>query len=89
MEHLFPFSSERKRMSTVVLHRDGNIRMYTKGASEIVLDYCTFYLAVRRPAAAVVDRRGWTWSAAPRRSRRRDQVCAGGHITRKRVMCVP
>ena len=47
MEQLFPFSSERKRMSTIVKHRDGNMRMYTKGASEIVLDYCTKYLTVR------------------------------------------
>jgi P-type Ca2+ transporter type 2C len=41
---LYPFNSERKRMSTIVRHRDGNQRIYTKGASEIVLEYCTRYL---------------------------------------------
>lgn len=51
VEQLFPFSSERKRMSTIVKHRDGNMRMYTKGASEIVLDYCTKYLTVREVAS--------------------------------------
>ena len=52
MEHLYPFSSERKRMSTIVRHRDGKPRMYTKGASEIVLEYCTRYITVRLPHPA-------------------------------------
>jgi magnesium-transporting ATPase (P-type) len=47
VEHLFPFSSEKKRMATIVRHRDGNLRLYTKGASEIVLDFCGRYVTVR------------------------------------------
>ena len=39
-----PFSSERKRMSTVVQNGKNTIE-YTKGASEIVLDLCDRYVA--------------------------------------------
>lgn len=35
-----PFSSSRKRMSTVILDEQG-VNIYVKGASEIVLDSCT------------------------------------------------
>ena len=35
-----PFSSERKRMTSVV-GGDGAYRVYTKGASEIILERCT------------------------------------------------
>jgi len=38
-----PFSSERKMMTTI--HRDGDgFIAYTKGAPEIVLDHCDYYL---------------------------------------------
>lgn len=38
---LYPFSSERKRMSTLLEAQGGEEhRIYTKGASEIVLQYC-------------------------------------------------
>lgn len=37
---LFPFNSARKRMSIVVPQEKGKSRIYTKGASEIVLDLC-------------------------------------------------
>lgn len=40
---LFPFSSERKRMSTLVKTATG-YRTYCKGASEIVFSYCSQYL---------------------------------------------
>lgn len=36
-EKVIPFNSTRKRMSTVIKDRDGNFRMFTKGAAEIVL----------------------------------------------------
>jgi Ca2+-transporting ATPase len=40
ISQLYPFSSERKRMS-ILLEAEGNVhRLYTKGASEIVLQYC-------------------------------------------------
>ena len=41
-----PFSSERKRMTTVVAHptEASKVRVYVKGASEIVLNRCTHIL---------------------------------------------
>jgi magnesium-transporting ATPase (P-type) len=42
---MFVFSSTVKRMSTVIdENRDGSYRVYTKGASEIVLGLCTQYI---------------------------------------------
>lgn len=40
----FPFSSSRKRMSWLVPHEGNQLRMHTKGASEVVLGRCTKYL---------------------------------------------
>jgi len=40
IEKLFPFSSERKRMSTLVKYGNRYV-LYTKGASEIVLEFCS------------------------------------------------
>merc|ERR1711871_208309 len=40
----FPFSSDLKRMSTVIKLPDGSIRVFVKGASEIVLQYCSSLL---------------------------------------------
>eukprot|EP01135_Chromosphaera_perkinsii_P003626 Nk52_evm5s250 gene=Nk52_evmTU5s250 len=40
-EKLYTFSSARKRMSVLVKKPDGSFRLYTKGASEIILDLCT------------------------------------------------
>src|SRR5688572_24085475 len=36
---LYPFSSKKKRMSTVIPSDDG-YRLYCKGASEVILDKC-------------------------------------------------
>ncbi|EJN58733.1 cation-translocating P-type ATPase [Halogranum rubrum] len=36
----FPFDSERKRMTVVVGHSDGETTAYTKGAPRVVLDRC-------------------------------------------------
>jgi magnesium-transporting ATPase (P-type) len=75
---LYPFNSERKRMSTIVRHRDGNQRIYTKGASEIVLEYCTRYLNVRGPhmrhrgIGPVLTWTVWTWLSEKRRCRAHD-----------------
>ncbi|CAF0924356.1 unnamed protein product [Adineta ricciae] len=38
--HVYTFNSVRKNMSTVIQRPDSKIRMYTKGASEIVLKKC-------------------------------------------------
>lgn len=38
--HVYTFNSVRKNMSTVIQRPDGTVRMYTKGASEIVLKKC-------------------------------------------------
>ena len=37
-----PFTSERKRMSTVHLTPDGKVHVYMKGAPEVVLRFCDF-----------------------------------------------
>ncbi len=39
-----PFSSARKKMSTLISHSDFGHRIYLKGASEIILASCKFYL---------------------------------------------
>eukprot|EP00835_Amoeboradix_gromovi_P000429 NODE_15_length_42055_cov_0.634117.p7 type:complete len:662 gc:universal NODE_15_length_42055_cov_0.634117:41309-39324(-) len=36
-----PFASDRKRMSTIVALANDSIRLYSKGASEIILSLCT------------------------------------------------
>eukprot|EP00761_Pharyngomonas_kirbyi_P011758 gb/GECH01011784.1/.p1 GENE.gb/GECH01011784.1/~~gb/GECH01011784.1/.p1 ORF type:complete len:1002 (+),score=264.50 gb/GECH01011784.1/:1-3006(+) len=41
---VYTFSSDRKRMSTVLKTGDDNYRIYTKGASEIVLGLCSRYM---------------------------------------------
>ncbi|CAF2684167.1 unnamed protein product [Rotaria sp. Silwood2] len=38
--HVYTFNSVRKNMSTVIRRPDSTVRMYTKGASEIVLKKC-------------------------------------------------
>ena len=53
---VLPFSSARKRMSTLVEKIDGGVkgyRLHVKGASEIVLDLCTKRIASPRSAEAV------------------------------------
>uniref|UniRef100_U5EU54 Calcium-transporting ATPase n=1 Tax=Corethrella appendiculata TaxID=1370023 RepID=U5EU54_9DIPT len=39
---VYTFNSVRKSMSTVIPRREGGYRLYTKGASEIVLKKCSF-----------------------------------------------
>jgi len=39
-----PFDSERKRMSVVYNNRDGENIVYTKGAPDVVLESCSYYL---------------------------------------------
>lgn len=45
----FPFSSERKRMTTVHRNRDGTLFACVKGAPEVVLGLCTRVLRDGRP----------------------------------------
>ncbi|MGH8059452.1 MAG: cation-translocating P-type ATPase, partial [Candidatus Entotheonellia bacterium] len=40
----FPFSSDRKRMTTIHRMEDGKFRAFVKGASEVVLDRCSSLL---------------------------------------------
>ncbi len=47
----FPFSSQRKRMSSVLNSPEGQV-LYTKGASEIVLSLCTHFLG---PTGAITE----------------------------------
>ncbi|HYN89951.1 MAG TPA: cation-translocating P-type ATPase, partial [Ardenticatenaceae bacterium] len=39
-----PFDSERKRMSIIARRPDGQLRLYVKGAPDVILDQCTHYL---------------------------------------------
>lgn len=39
--HVFTFNSKRKSMSTAINHQDGGFRLFSKGASEMVLGKCT------------------------------------------------
>jgi len=67
VQRIYSFTSERKRMSTMVKIESQNIyRIYTKGASEIVLGLCSHYIAddgslvhidqsVRRELSAQID----------------------------------
>ena len=41
---VYTFSSSRKRMSTVINNTSSQFRIYTKGASEMVLALCSFYI---------------------------------------------
>lgn len=43
MEKMFMFSSQKKRMTTII-RIDNRFRLFTKGASEIILELCTTYL---------------------------------------------
>ncbi|XP_057217603.1 plasma membrane calcium-transporting ATPase 2 isoform X1 [Triplophysa rosa] len=43
-EKVYTFNSDRKSMSTVIKQPDGGFRMFSKGASEIVLRKCSYIL---------------------------------------------
>jgi P-type Ca2+ transporter type 2C len=47
----FPFSSDRKRMTTIHRTDDGKIRAVVKGAPEVVLERCSYFLNGDRIAA--------------------------------------
>lgn len=38
-----PFNSRRKRASTVLMMKDSKVRVFLKGAPEIVIEHCTTY----------------------------------------------
>eukprot|EP01123_Difflugia_compressa_P004095 TRINITY_DN1544_c0_g1_i1.p1 TRINITY_DN1544_c0_g1~~TRINITY_DN1544_c0_g1_i1.p1 ORF type:complete len:549 (-),score=71.56 TRINITY_DN1544_c0_g1_i1:92-1627(-) len=40
--HKWGFNSDRKRMACVVRNREGDVRMYLKGAAEVVIPKCTY-----------------------------------------------
>jgi Ca2+-transporting ATPase len=44
--HLYPFSSERKSMATIVQMAPGRFRLHAKGASEIIMKRCTRVLQI-------------------------------------------
>jgi magnesium-transporting ATPase (P-type) len=41
IELQIPFNSNRKRQTTAVRHKNGKIRVYVKGAPEIVIERCS------------------------------------------------
>ncbi|KAF9104595.1 hypothetical protein BGX27_010036 [Mortierella sp. AM989] len=46
VEHLYPFSSERKSMATIVRMGPNKFRLHTKGASEIIMRRCDKVLKI-------------------------------------------
>ncbi|XP_065104484.1 plasma membrane calcium-transporting ATPase 3a isoform X2 [Paramisgurnus dabryanus] len=53
---VYTFNSVRKSMSTVIQMPDGNFRLYSKGASEILLKKCSFILSGNGEARAFKPR---------------------------------
>ncbi len=54
-----PFSSERKRMSVLVLSQDGGKRLLTKGACDVILGQCTFILKRGEVVSMTEEDRRW------------------------------
>lgn len=57
-EHIakfYTFSSLKKRMSIIIKLDDGSYRLHTKGASEIVLGFCTHYLTQEGKSVEITD----------------------------------
>ena len=52
-----PFNSKRKRQTTVIKHpsQEGKIRVYCKGAPEIVIEYCDAFLGASGDAEELTD----------------------------------
>ncbi|PRP84217.1 P-type ATPase [Planoprotostelium fungivorum] len=42
VQRMWPFSSSKKRMSTII-QKNNQLRLYTKGASEVILELCNRY----------------------------------------------
>lgn len=60
----FPFSSQSKRMSTLVPSaEEGQLRMHVKGASEVILERCTKYLTAGNEVAEITEEHRNTLSA--------------------------
>eukprot|EP00741_Cyanophora_paradoxa_P020079 tig00021234_g19380.t1 len=56
IEHLYAFSSEKKRMSVIVEKGRNQFRLLTKGASEAVLELCTSAVNADGSVGALSDR---------------------------------
>jgi Ca2+-transporting ATPase len=54
---VFPFSSLKKRMSTIVRLDDGKFRLYVKGAPEFLLPLCTSELVNDKAEVLTEDRK--------------------------------
>lgn len=54
---VFPFSSEKKRMSTIIKTEKG-ARIHTKGASEIILSLCDDYLDTKGQTVPLTKEKG-------------------------------
>lgn len=54
-----PFSSERKRMSVLVLSQDGGKRLLTKGACDVVLNQCAYILKRGEVVPMTEEDRRW------------------------------
>ena len=52
---VIPFSSERKRMSTVIGLPNGRRRLYCKGAAEIILERCSTFLSMHGEIEPLTD----------------------------------
>ncbi len=71
---MFPFSSLKKRMSTIVRLDDGKFRLFVKGAPEFLLPLCKSELVNDKPEPLTQDRKV---QASPLVVRLGLDVCAG------------
>jgi magnesium-transporting ATPase (P-type) len=52
-DKIFPFDSTKKRSTAVVLNVDGSVRLYVKGATEVLLSDCSFYTDINGDTKAM------------------------------------
>ena len=43
-DKIFPFDSTKKRSTAIVFNHDGTVRLYVKGATEVLLNDCGYYM---------------------------------------------
>jgi len=59
---MFPFSSDRKRMSVIIEMPHQGFRLYCKGASEVVLADCTYQLETDGSVTSLTDEKRMDWN---------------------------
>ncbi len=85
-----PFSSERKRMSVLVLSQDGSKRLLTKGACDVVLGQCTYIKKRGEIALMTEEDRRWAKNQIEQMAKNALRVLgfayknlSGSHVTKE------